>query len=82
MSRYPAIYTIEDLVAITGVRRRTIRAWVQKGVIPPAAAHGRPGPHWSEEHVRAIRRVLKVREEQVTLADLAERFGYRDEATA
>ena len=82
MKHAPAIYTMEDLMSITGLTRRTIRLWVQKGVIPPSPVRGREGPHWSEEHLQAIRRVQKIREQQVTLDDLAERFGYREDARA
>ena len=75
----PPIYSWQELSTITGVSRRTIRKWVELGVIPPSGVKGGIGPHWSEEHIRAIRRVQKIKEQQVTLLDLADRFGYRED---
>ena len=74
-----AIYTIESLVSDTGVTKRTIYKYVQRGVIPRPYGRGsvNGGLHWGEEHLRAIRKVQEARDNNVTLADLAVRFGYQ-----
>ena len=72
-----AIYTKLDLVSYTGVGWHTIRSWVTRGVIPPAYKRG-GSPHcWGQEHIDAIRRVQDIRDNNVTLTDLAVRYGYK-----
>jgi DNA-binding transcriptional MerR regulator len=71
------VYSIHDLSTITGVSVRTIRYYVQQGVIPPAKGRGR-GLNWGDEHVRALRQAIRIlKDDRVTVADLAERNGYR-----
>lgn len=72
-----AIYTLDDLETLTGVKKGTIRSWVAKGIIPCSYGKGGRGPHWGEEHLRAIRRVLEIKDQQVTFADLRARYGYK-----
>lgn len=72
-----AIYTLDDLETLTGVKKGTIRSWVAKGIIPCSYGKGGRGPHWGEEHLRAIRRVLEIKDQQVTFSDLRARYGYK-----
>lgn len=72
------IYTMLDLVSLTGVNRHTIRAWITRGVIPKA--YPRSGPHavrYGEEHIKAIRRVQDALDTNVTFQDLRVRYKYK-----
>lgn len=55
-----ARYGIQELVQATGVPRRTIRFYVQRGLVPPPAGAGR-GHYYTGSH---LERVLQVRELQ------------------
>lgn len=73
------IYTIHDLASYTGVNPRRIRSWIEKGVVP-RAYNNKPHPErYGDAHLRAIREVLEIKDQQVTLRDLAERKGYKPE---
>ncbi len=47
-------YTIGELAALTGVSRRTVRFYVQRGLIPPPLGAGR-GSFYTDEHLGLIR---------------------------
>jgi len=53
-------YSIGELAELTGVSRRTVRFYVQRGLIPPPQGLGR-GRHYTAEHLELI---LKIRELQ------------------
>ena len=53
-------YSIGELAALTGVTRRTIRFYVQKGLLQAPLGRGR-GKHYDEAH---LERILKIRELQ------------------
>jgi DNA-binding transcriptional MerR regulator len=53
-------YSIGELAALTGVTRRTIRFYVQKGLLQKPLGRGR-GNHYTEDH---LERILKIRELQ------------------
>lgn len=73
VSARPEIYSLDGLAAHFedfGVTRRKIQRWVNDGLIPPA--HG-TNPRWKyydATHIRAIRAVIAVRENNTTFADL------------
>ena len=68
MSR-EARYTIDDLMRMTGVTRRTVRFYVQRGLIPPAVGRGR-GCHYGEEHLAGIRRIQNLKRAGKKLTDI------------
>ncbi len=49
-------YSIDELTRMTGINRRTVRYYVQRGLIPPPAGRGR-GRHYGEEHLDGILRI-------------------------
>lgn len=59
-------HTIEDLCAISGLSRRTIRFYVQEGLIPPPAGRGRGG-FYSDSHIERLRFVTGFRERGVSI---------------
>jgi DNA-binding transcriptional MerR regulator len=60
-------YTIDDLVELTGCSRRTIRFYVEKGLLEPPAGRGRGG-FYSEDHLARLRAIVAAREEGRSLA--------------
>jgi DNA-binding transcriptional MerR regulator len=65
-----ARYTIDDVMRLTGVSRRTLRYYVTLGLIPPPDGRG-VGLHYRQEHVDAILRVLEAKERGESLAAIA-----------
>jgi DNA-binding transcriptional MerR regulator len=59
-------YSIGELAELTGVSRRTVRYYVQRGLIDPPLGRGR-GDHYAEDHVRQILRVRRLQLEGVPL---------------
>jgi DNA-binding transcriptional MerR regulator len=58
----PERYSIGELAERAGVSRRTVRYYVQRGLLPAPLGRGR-GEHYGAEHLAAVLRV-KARQEQ------------------
>ncbi len=69
-----ARYTIDDLVRLTGLQRRTIRFYVEKGLLAPPAGRGRGG-FYGEAQLARLREILKSREEGRSLDSIRTRSG-------
>lgn len=74
-------YTVEELTRLTGVPPRTVRLYVQRGLVPPAAGRGR-GRHYCEEHLAALRRVQELKRAGHKLEDIKETMAQQDGAEA
>jgi DNA-binding transcriptional MerR regulator len=61
-------YLIEELCGLTGFSRRTVRYYVQEGLVDPPAGRGRGG-YYSDRHVAQLARIRRLQDE-----------GYRLEA--
>lgn len=64
-----ARYAVGDLAALGGVSRRTVRYYVQEGLIPPPTGLGR-GHHYGPGHLDALLRVKAMQESGQTLDDI------------
>jgi DNA-binding transcriptional MerR regulator len=62
-------YTIGELAELGGVSRRTVRYYVQEGLIPPPAGLGR-GAHYRKEHLEALLRVKEMQERGLLLEEI------------
>jgi DNA-binding transcriptional MerR regulator len=62
-------YTIGELAELGGVSRRTVRYYVQEGLIPPPAGLGR-GAHYGKEHLEALLRVKAMQERGLLLEEI------------
>lgn len=71
-------YTIDELTRMTGVSRRTVRFYVQRGLLPPPAGRGR-GHHYCEEHLEGILRIQDLKREGKSLADIKQGEEAREE---
>lgn len=79
------MYSIHELAAMFNLPRRTIRYYVERGVLPrPAGTVGanRRWAYYTDEHVRILRLVRREVHDRVTLADLAERRLIQEESRA
>jgi len=61
-------YSIQDLADLADVSRRTVRYYVQEGLIPAPLGVGR-GPHYAQAH---LQRLLQVKELQSSGSTLDE----------
>lgn len=62
-------HTIDDLEQMTGVSRRTIRYYVQSGLLPPADGPGR-GRHYGEHHMAGLARIQEAKRLGTSLAGM------------
>jgi DNA-binding transcriptional MerR regulator len=62
-------YSIGELARQAGVTRRTVRFYVQRGLIPQPLGRGR-GEHYAEEHLAAVLRVRSLQEQGASLEEI------------
>lgn len=62
-------YTIGEIAELGGVSRRTVRYYVQEGLIPAPAGLGR-GAHYRREHLEALLRVKAMQERGLVLEEI------------
>ena len=62
-------YAIGDLARLAGISRRTVRYYVQEGLIPTPFGVGR-GNHYGPEHLQQILRVKALQEAGRTLDEI------------
>jgi len=67
-------YAIDELAALGGVSRRTVRYYVQEGLIPPPLGLGR-GNHYTAEHLEQLLRVKAMQESGRTLVEIQRALG-------
>jgi DNA-binding transcriptional MerR regulator len=72
MSDEPGTYGVEELAERAGVSRRTVRYYVQRGLLPAPLGLGR-GNHYTEAHLAALVRVRELQEQGVPLEEIAGR---------
>jgi DNA-binding transcriptional MerR regulator len=65
----PTRYAIGDLADLGGVSRRTVRYYVQEGLLPQPLGLGR-GNHYGEEHLAQLLRVKALQEAGRTLDEI------------
>ena len=63
-------YYIEELCELTGFTRRTIRYYIQEGLIPPPAGRGRGG-FYNDSHVDKLMQIKSFQERGLNLATIA-----------
>jgi DNA-binding transcriptional MerR regulator len=67
-------YAIGDLADLGGVSRRTVRYYVQEGLIPPPLGVGR-GNHYGPEHLEQLLTVKRLQEAGRTLDEIRRALG-------
>lgn len=69
-------YAIGELATLGGVSRRTVRYYVQEGLIRPPLGLGR-GNHYTPEHLDQLLRVKAMQESGRTLDDIRRELGQK-----
>jgi DNA-binding transcriptional MerR regulator len=64
-----ARYSIDELAELGGVSRRTVRYYIQEGLLPQPLGVGR-GPHYAGEHLDALVKVKAMQEAGLTLDEI------------
>lgn len=64
-------YTIDDLCELTGFSRRTVRYYVQEGLVDPPAGRGRGGFYYDSQ-LEQLRQIKALQERGLKLAAIAE----------
>ncbi len=62
-------YTIEQLCELTGFPRRTIRYYVQEGIVEPPSGRGRGGFYYDSQ-LMTLMRIKKLQNSGLKLADI------------
>lgn len=66
--------SIQDLVDLSGVSRRTIRYYVQRGLIPPPEGAGR-GHYYTRGHLEQLQHVRAMQQAGHSLDEIAALIG-------
>jgi DNA-binding transcriptional MerR regulator len=66
MNESMGIYNIDSLARRAGLTRRTVRYYVQRGLLEPPQGGGR-GSYYTEEHLRRLERIRSWAEQGVPL---------------
>jgi len=74
-------YAIGELATLGGVSRRTVRYYVQEGLIPPPLGVGR-GNHYTAEHLEQLVRVKSMQESGRTLDDIRSLLEHKPQPRA
>lgn len=64
-------YGIEDLARLGGVSRRTVRYYVQEGLLPAPLGAGR-GAHYGADHLARLLKLKSLQESGLTLDEVRE----------
>ncbi len=64
-------YSIEDLAELTGFTRRTIRYYIQEGLLEPPAGRGRGGFYF-DSHLDQLRQIRSLQGRGLRLKAIAE----------
>jgi DNA-binding transcriptional MerR regulator len=75
------MYGIEELAELAGVSRRTVRYYVQRGLLPTPTGLGR-GRHYTEEHLATLVRIRELQERGVPLLEIAAQLAGHEEEEA
>jgi DNA-binding transcriptional MerR regulator len=66
-------YGIAELAELGGVTRRTVRYYVQRGLLPTPLGTGR-GPHYTQAHLERLIHIRTLQETGVPLSEIAARL--------
>ena len=66
-------YTIDELCELTGLSRRTIRYYVQEGIIDPPAGRGRGGFYYDSQ-LEKLGQIRSLQEQGMTLSLIREQL--------
>lgn len=65
----PQAFDLAQLSALAGVSTRTVRYYIQQGLLPSPEARG-PGAHYGPEHLDRLRLIRRLQREHLPLAEI------------
>ena len=68
MDRTPT-YDLQELCTEAGVTPRTVRYYIQQGLLQEPEARG-PGAHYTEEHLDRLLLIKRLQKEHLPLAEI------------
>ena len=66
-----ALYGVDELADLGGVTRRTVRYYIQEGLLPAPLGVGR-GRHYGPEHLERLLRIKAMQERGLALSEVRE----------
>jgi DNA-binding transcriptional MerR regulator len=63
-------YTIQELSELTGFSRRTIRYYIQEGLLKPPAGRGRGG-YYYDSHLNALSKIRQLQNQGLRLSTIS-----------
>lgn len=69
----PTEYSLNDLTKLTGVSQRTVRYYIQSGLLPAPAGSG-PAARYSEVHLDRLRLIRRLQSGHLPLAEIRRRL--------
>jgi DNA-binding transcriptional MerR regulator len=70
---------INDLCRLTGVTQRTVRYYIQTGLLPAPGQTG-PGPKYGNGHLNRLRMIRRLQREHLPLAEIRARLERMSDA--
>jgi DNA-binding transcriptional MerR regulator len=74
---FDAPYAIGELADLGGISRRTVRYYVQEGLLPPPRGLGR-GNHYGREHLDRLLQLKALQEAGRSLDEIRQLLGQRE----
>ena len=74
MDEQQGLYNADELANLSGVTRRTVRYYIQEGLIPPPLGVGR-GRHYGRAHLERLLEVKAQQEAGLSLDDIRGRHA-------
>lgn len=74
------MYSIDELASETHTTVRQIRRWRRNGLLhPPIRANSGTDPYvWGDSHIRRLRKIVAVREQNRTMDEIREYLDQED----
>ncbi len=69
----PGAYDLPELSDRAGVSQRTVRYYIQQGLLPSPDARG-PGSHYTPEHLDRLRLIKRLQREHLPLGEIRRRI--------
>lgn len=73
----PETFDLAELATRSGVSPRTVRYYIQQGLLPAPETRG-PGAHYGAEHVDRLRLIRRLQREHLPLAEIRRRISGLD----
>ena len=75
----PTTFDLAELSDRAGVSQRTVRYYIQQGLLPSPETRG-PGAHYTAEHLDRLRLIRRLQREHLPLAEIRRRLEELDPA--